>query len=301
MGGAPGLILDSDVDIGSDHESDSTDDGQNVTIEEVPTSDNEPQEKQPAAKPKLMLEDKKASKDVSKESTSKQQQSAKETAGAKQDEPTTDEETEGPAGSSAASGSSSDEEENSSDEEKEAEIKSDTKSLPFKEKLTEKKPAKKEVPASKQSASEPKATEVKKVVPKAENKKKVEQSKKDGDKKKDDSSPKKPLVRKSLPGGTTYEVLAVGNGKQAAKKGKKVSVAYRGTLKSGKEFDKGVVSFHVGSQEVVAGFDKGVEGMMVGEKRRLLVPAKQGYGSNRVGSIPPNSDLIFEITLRSVQ
>ncbi len=41
-------------------------------------------------------------------------------------------------------------------------------------------------------------------------------------------------------------------------------------------------------------------GMRVGGKRRLWVPAALGYGERAVGSIPPNSNLIFEIELLEV-
>jgi len=41
-------------------------------------------------------------------------------------------------------------------------------------------------------------------------------------------------------------------------------------------------------------------GMRVGGKRKLLVPAHLGYGARSVGSIPPDSDLAFEIELLEV-
>lgn len=46
--------------------------------------------------------------------------------------------------------------------------------------------------------------------------------------------------------------------------------------------------------------DQGIIGMQVGGKRELRVPAHLGYGERSVGSIPPNSNLRFEIELLEV-
>ena len=49
------------------------------------------------------------------------------------------------------------------------------------------------------------------------------------------------------------------------------------------------------------GWDRGVEGMRVGDKRRLTVPASMGYGSSGAApSIPPNATLIFDVELCNV-
>jgi hypothetical protein len=57
----------------------------------------------------------------------------------------------------------------------------------------------------------------------------------------------------------------------------------------------------VGIGEVIKGWDKGVEGMRVGDKRKLVVPPSMGYGSSRAGIIPPNSTLHFEVELVNVK
>ncbi|CAG0912817.1 unnamed protein product [Notodromas monacha] len=105
-------------------------------------------------------------------------------------------------------------------------------------------------------------------------------------------------------GGILITTIQAGNG-PVAKKGRKVNVYYRGKLKAnGKEFDKVIdgkgFGFNLGGQEVIKGWDIGVEGMKVGEKRRLEIPPKFGYGPKGVPpSIPPNSTLIFDVELKA--
>lgn len=56
-----------------------------------------------------------------------------------------------------------------------------------------------------------------------------------------------------------------------------------------------------GLNQVIEGWTKGVPGMKVGGKRRLLIPSAMAYGSRRVASnIPPNSDMVFDIELVSI-
>ena len=50
-----------------------------------------------------------------------------------------------------------------------------------------------------------------------------------------------------------------------------------------------------------AGWDRGVEGMRVGDKRKLTIPPQMAYGSQRVGTIPPNSTLVFDVELVDVR
>ena len=67
--------------------------------------------------------------------------------------------------------------------------------------------------------------------------------------------------------------------------------------------DKGrPFQFRVGSGIVIKGWDEGVEGMKVGGRRQLHIPAKLGYGDRGAGSaIPPNADLVFDVALVEVQ
>jgi FKBP-type peptidyl-prolyl cis-trans isomerase FkpA len=52
---------------------------------------------------------------------------------------------------------------------------------------------------------------------------------------------------------------------------------------------------------VIQGWTAGLPGMKVGGARRLLIPAQYAYGSQSVAGIPPNSDLVFDITLLAVK
>ena len=105
--------------------------------------------------------------------------------------------------------------------------------------------------------------------------------------------------------GLTVQVLAPGDGDEA-KSGDKISVHYTGTLIDGTKFDSSrdrdqPFSFWVGEHQVIEGWDEGLLGMREGEKRKLTVPPKLGYGSESKPGIPPNSTLIFEIELLDVR
>ncbi|KAJ0681668.1 putative peptidylprolyl isomerase [Helianthus annuus] len=86
----------------------------------------------------------------------------------------------------------------------------------------------------------------------------------------------------------------------------KSTVHYIGKLKkNGKIFDSNIgkapFRFRLGAGEVIAGWDVGIKGMCVGEKRRLTIPPSMGYGAGGAGSaIPPNSWLVFDVELVNV-
>jgi len=102
------------------------------------------------------------------------------------------------------------------------------------------------------------------------------------------------------------ETLKPGDG-AAASSGKKVTVHYTGTLTDGKVFDssetrKAPFTFTLGQGQVIPGWDKGVDGMKIGERRRLSIPSAMAYGEKGVGSvIPPNAPLVFEVELLNVE
>ena len=133
--------------------------------------------------------------------------------------------------------------------------------------------------------------------------KKDKKPKKEADQSADDG--KKTKVKR-YPNGFEIHELAYGKSTgKLAKAGKRVSVRYIGRLKSGKVFDqtagKKTFQFRLGVGEVIKGWDRGMEGMRVGDRRKLVIPPQMGYGSSKVGPIPPNSTLFFEVELVDVK
>ena len=98
--------------------------------------------------------------------------------------------------------------------------------------------------------------------------------------------------------GLGYTIIKPGEGENPAANNI-VSVNYSGRLASnGTEFDSGEgTNFPV--QNVIPGFAEGLQLMKPGASYRLCVPATLGYGAADQGTIPPNSDLVFEVDLLS--
>ena len=98
------------------------------------------------------------------------------------------------------------------------------------------------------------------------------------------------------------EVLQEGAG-EVAEHGRQVSVHYTGWLTDGTKFDSSVdrgtpFAFPLGAGRVIKGWDEGVKGMKIGEKRKLTIPPDMAYGPGGFGNvIPPNSTLVFEVEL----
>jgi FKBP-type peptidyl-prolyl cis-trans isomerase len=107
----------------------------------------------------------------------------------------------------------------------------------------------------------------------------------------------------TTPSGLKYTILKAGTGAKP-KPGQEVFVHYTGTLTNGKKFDssrdKGTpFSFKVGAGQVIPGWDEALSTMKVGERRKLTIPPKLGYGAAGTGGglIPPNATLIFDVEL----
>jgi len=110
----------------------------------------------------------------------------------------------------------------------------------------------------------------------------------------------------TTPSGLQYQILKEGNG-AVAKAGDHVSVHYTGWLMDGTKFDSSVdrnmpFEFNLGAHQVISGWDEGVAGMKIGEKRVLIIPPELGYGSRGAGGvIPPNATLKFEVELLGIK
>ncbi len=98
--------------------------------------------------------------------------------------------------------------------------------------------------------------------------------------------------------------VRVGTG-PVAKAGDELRMNYKGTLLNGEVFDqsygRGPFEFQLGAGNVIEGWDKGIVGMKVGGKRKLVIPAKMAYGAQSPSpDIPANSTLVFEVELLAV-
>ena len=105
--------------------------------------------------------------------------------------------------------------------------------------------------------------------------------------------------------------VTVGTG-AAAVPGSSVSVLYVGKLQDGTVFDSSEahgnqpLSFTLGAQGLIAGFQIGVNGMKEGGERLIAIPASLGYGAQDVKDqsgkviIPANSTIVFDVKLVKV-
>jgi peptidylprolyl isomerase len=101
--------------------------------------------------------------------------------------------------------------------------------------------------------------------------------------------------------------LTEGDGTEATE-GSTVSVHYVGVAHStGEEFDASYnrgapLGFQLGIGQVIQGWDTGVQGMKVGGRRKLVIPANLGYGDMGAPPvIPPNATLFFDVELLDVK
>ena len=112
------------------------------------------------------------------------------------------------------------------------------------------------------------------------------------------------MKRVYLDDSLSYIIVEKGNG-DIVESGDKVSMQYSGYFTDWKKFDSSYDSDKafdvvIDRHRVIAGWDKGIIGMKVGEKRRLYIPYQLAYGEEGRQPIPPKSDLIFDVELESL-
>ncbi|QPG05521.1 FKBP-type peptidyl-prolyl cis-trans isomerase [Salinimonas marina] len=101
------------------------------------------------------------------------------------------------------------------------------------------------------------------------------------------------------------EDLIEGQGKTAVK-GALITVHYRGFLDNGTEFDSSFAKGQpfktvLSKNKLIQGWFLGMQGMQVGGRRKIWVPAELAYGERRIGDkIPPHSNLLFDVELLEV-
>ncbi len=97
---------------------------------------------------------------------------------------------------------------------------------------------------------------------------------------------------------------------KTAKNGDVLVMNYTGRLVDGTVFDSNIIpsfnhvepfKFTLGAGQVIAGWDEGLLGMKIGEKKTLTIPPEKGYGSRAVSTIPANSTLIFDVELVGIE
>ena len=101
--------------------------------------------------------------------------------------------------------------------------------------------------------------------------------------------------------GLQVKTTLEGNG-EIPQDGDMVKVHYTGKLLDGKVFDSSVsrnkpFEFELGAGRVIKGWDEGFKHIRKGGKATLIIPPGIGYGERDMGSIPPNSTLIFDVEL----
>src|ERR1039457_3784605 len=109
----------------------------------------------------------------------------------------------------------------------------------------------------------------------------------------------------TTPSGLKYIIIQRGNGPYPDS-GKTVMVNYSGYLINGKRFDSSVERdepflFTIRMHQVIPGWEEGILLMNKGTKARLIIPPSLPFNNKKVGQIPANSDLIFDVELIDIK
>ena len=110
------------------------------------------------------------------------------------------------------------------------------------------------------------------------------------------------LRTETTAGGVRIETIVEGQGPFALPDDT-VAVIYTGKLMDGTVFDsnagKDPLVFRL--DQVIRGWQQGLQKMRAGGRARLTIPSALGYGASGSGPIPPNSDLVFDVQLLAIK
>jgi peptidylprolyl isomerase len=109
----------------------------------------------------------------------------------------------------------------------------------------------------------------------------------------------------TTPSGLKYIIVKQGTG-AFPDSGKTVMVQYSGYLPNGKRFDSSVERgepflFIVGMHQVIQGWEEGILFINKGSKARFIIPPSLAFNNKKVGQIPANSSLIFDVELLDIK
>ncbi|KAL1974403.1 hypothetical protein VTN31DRAFT_4607 [Thermomyces dupontii] len=95
--------------------------------------------------------------------------------------------------------------------------------------------------------------------------------------------------------------------KRKTQPGDRIQVHYVGKLAAdgtqfGSSFDTNQpFEFQLGTGRVIEGWERGLQDMCIGEKRRLIIPPELGFEDRPMGPIPPSSTLIYDVELLAIE
>lgn len=99
--------------------------------------------------------------------------------------------------------------------------------------------------------------------------------------------------------GLYYRDVVVGDGEEVPATGAvAVVVSYSLYLRTGQHIQTGVYNSPI--EDSIDGFEEGIRGMRVGGQRQVIIPPHLGYGATRIGDIPPNSILVYDVELTGI-
>lgn len=100
--------------------------------------------------------------------------------------------------------------------------------------------------------------------------------------------------------GVYIQTVTPGTGERRLTPANHYSMDYILWLPDGTRLDQGTVRTEV-TPSFIPGWEIGVQGMRVGEVRKLVIPSRLAYGEAGLGAVPPNSVLVFQVSLAALR